>query len=190
MNNGPRTNSMCDRYINRPKKRQRREHTQLQSLLQTLCGDVASGVKAWQVFLRGIAYNIRWAPVNRETRDFDEVPEQNNQWQNYTWIRTLLCVWPEQWYVCLARWRDWCHNRFMQHITMSHKKQQHEFVILLACNSNGAKMSYFTILSKWHEATWHEARWPCPSVVVPTCPRATCRTFTKNLSSKKWIRTH
>ena len=43
------------------------------------CEDVASGVKTQQVFLRGIAYKIRWAPVNRETRDFDEVPEQNNQ---------------------------------------------------------------------------------------------------------------
>ena len=38
-------------------------------------------------------------------------------------------------------------------------------------------MSYFTILSKWHETTCHVARWRCPSVVVSTCPRAKCRTF-------------
>ena len=117
MNNGPRTNNMCEGFNNRflqlvgykkpdiwkfiksiqaeecavrtviqrdaigerPKKRQRREYTQLQSRLHTLCKDVASAVKTRQEFLRGIAYNIRWAPVNRETRDFDEVPEQNNQ---------------------------------------------------------------------------------------------------------------
>ena len=61
--------------------------------------------------------------------------------------------------VCVARRRDWYHNRLF--------------------NCSGTKISYFTILPKWHEATWHEARWPCPSVVVPTCPRATCRTFLK-----------
>ena len=55
------------------------ESTQLQSRLQTLCEDVASGVKTRQVFLRGIENNVRWAPFNRETREFDEIPEQSNQ---------------------------------------------------------------------------------------------------------------
>ena len=52
-----------------PRKRVRREYIDLQRRLQQLCLDVAADRKTVPEFLRGIAYNIRWRPVNRENED-------------------------------------------------------------------------------------------------------------------------
>ena len=73
---------------------------------ETVSEDVASGVKTRQEFLRGIAYNIRWAPVNRGTRDFDEVPDTTisdktrREFEHYCMSDLNI------WYACVARRRD------------------------------------------------------------------------------------
>ena len=56
-----------------PKKRQKKVYVQLQTRLKTLCQDVASGRKEVPEFLAGVAHNIRWAPIDRETRDGNEL---------------------------------------------------------------------------------------------------------------------
>ena len=52
-----------------PQKKTKRNYQQLQARLKTLCQDVASGTRSVDEFLRGVAHNIRWAPVNREAID-------------------------------------------------------------------------------------------------------------------------
>ena len=70
------------------------------------CEDVASGVKTQQVFLRGIAYNIRWAPVSRETRDFMRFQnttisdKTRREFEHYCVSDLNNCC------VCVARKRD------------------------------------------------------------------------------------
>ena len=41
------------------------------------CQDVASGTRSIDDFLRGVAHNIRWAPVNREAND--EAPVDHDE---------------------------------------------------------------------------------------------------------------
>ena len=48
-------------------------YAQLQTRLKTLCQDVASGRKEVPEFPAGVAHNIRWASIDRETRDGDEL---------------------------------------------------------------------------------------------------------------------